>query len=84
MRLVRDLAGYTMGRSDLVRRAMSKKKQYVIDEERENFVHGNKELNIPGCIANGIHEDTANKIYDAMVDFAKYAFNKCSTRSSLK
>lgn len=76
MRLVRDLAGYTMGRSDLVRRAMSKKKQYVIDEERENFVHGNKELNIPGCIANGIHEDTANKIYDAMVDFAKYAFNK--------
>ncbi len=76
MQIVRDLAGYTMGQADNIRRAMSKKKQYVIDEEREYFVHGCSEKNIPGCVKNGISEQTANSIYDSMVDFAKYAFNK--------
>ncbi len=76
MQIVRDLAGYSMGRSDLVRRAMSKKKTKVMEEERMNFVYGNKEENIPGCIAHGIDEKTANHIYDEMIDFAKYAFNK--------
>lgn len=76
MQIVRDLAGYSMGRSDLVRRAMSKKKTAVMEEERRNFVYGNKDQGIPGCIANGIDEKTANHIYDEMIDFAKYAFNK--------
>ncbi len=76
MQIVRSLAGYTLGRSDLVRRAMSKKKASVMAEERRNFVYGNEEQNVPGCIANGIPEKTANKIYDDMTDFAKYAFNK--------
>ncbi len=76
MQIVRDLAGYTLGRSDLLRRAMSKKKGEVMQKERQNFVYGNKEEGVPGCIANGIDEKTANKIYDEMIDFAKYAFNK--------
>ena len=76
MQIVRDLGGYTLGRSDLVRRAMSKKKAAVMAKERQNFVYGNKEEDVPGCIANGIDEKTANKIYDDMTDFAKYAFNK--------
>ncbi len=76
MQIVRDLAGYTLGRSDLVRRAMSKKKGSVMEQERKNFVYGNKEEGVPGCISNGIDEKTANKIYDNMIDFAKYAFNK--------
>ncbi len=76
MQIVRDLAGYTLGRSDLVRRAMSKKKASVMAKERQNFVYGNKEEGVPGCIANGISEEIANKIYDEMTDFAKYAFNK--------
>lgn len=76
MQIVRDLAGYTMGRSDMVRRAMSKKKSAVMEKERQNFVYGNKEENVPGCISNGIDEKVANKIYDEMIDFAKYAFNK--------
>ncbi len=76
MQIVRSLAGYTLGRSDLVRRAMSKKKASVMEKERQNFVYGNKEEGVPGCIANGIPEKTANKIYDEMTDFAKYAFNK--------
>lgn len=76
MQIVRDLAGYTMGRSDLVRRAMSKKKQSVMEKERANFIYGNPEENVPGCIANGIDEQTAGQIYDMMMDFAKYAFNK--------
>ncbi len=76
MQIVRDLAGYTMGRSDLVRRAMSKKKGSVMEKERHNFVYGNPEEGVPGCIANGIDEQVANKIYDEMIDFAKYAFNK--------
>ena len=76
MQIVRDLAGYTLGRSDLLRRAMSKKKADVMAKERQNFVYGNKEEGVPGCVANGIDEATANKIYDEMVDFAKYAFNK--------
>lgn len=76
MQIVRDLGGYTLGRSDLVRRAMSKKKAAVMAKERENFVHGNAEEGVPGCAANGIDEQTANKIYDDMTDFAKYAFNK--------
>ena len=76
MQIVRDLAGYTLGRSDLVRRAMSKKKGDVMQRERQNFVYGNEEEGVPGCIANGISEHVANKIYDEMIDFAKYAFNK--------
>lgn len=84
MQIVRSLAGYTLGRSDLVRRAMSKKKASVMEKERQNFVYGNEQEGVPGCIANGIDEQTANKIYDDMTDFAKYAFNKCSTRSSFK
>ena len=76
MQIVRDLAGYTLGRSDLVRRAMSKKKASVMAKERQNFVYGNVEEGVPGCIANGISEEIANKIYDEMTDFAKYAFNK--------
>ena len=76
MQIVMKLAGYDLGRSDLVRRAMSKKKADVMAKEREYFVYGNAELNVPGCIKNGIDEKTANKIFDEMVDFAKYAFNK--------
>ena len=76
MQIVQNLAGYTMGQADNIRRAMSKKKQYVIDAERQNFVYGNEEQGIKGCIANGISEQAANQIYDSMGDFAKYAFNK--------
>ena len=76
MQIVRDLAGYTLGRSDLVRRAMSKKKASVMAKERQNFVYGNEEEGVRGCVANGISESVANQIYDDMTDFAKYAFNK--------
>lgn len=76
MQIVRSLGGYTLGRSDLLRRAMSKKKAAVMEKERQNFVYGNEEEGVPGCIKNGIDEKTANKIYDDMIDFAKYAFNK--------
>ncbi len=76
MQIVQDLGGYTMGRSDLVRRAMSKKKQYVMEQERKNFTYGNPEEGVPGCVANGISAQVANHIYDTMMDFAKYAFNK--------
>ncbi len=76
MQIVRDLGGYTLGRSDLVRRAMSKKKQYVMEEERKNFVYGNKEEGVPGCQEKGIAPEVASHIYDTMMDFAKYAFNK--------
>ena len=76
MQIVRELAGYSFGRSDLVRRAMSKKKADVMAKERKNFVYGNEEEGVKGCIANGISEEVANKIFDEMTDFAKYAFNK--------
>ena len=79
MQAVRDLAGYSMGRSDMVRRAMSKKKHKVMEEERKNFIHGiveNDEVIVPGCVRNGISEEIANKIFDSMMDFASYAFNK--------
>ncbi|MCR5475754.1 MAG: DNA polymerase III subunit alpha [Lachnospiraceae bacterium] len=76
MQIVRDLGGYTLGRADMVRRAMSKKKQDVMEKERKSFVYGNKEEGVPGCLAKGISESVANKIYDDMMDFAKYAFNK--------
>ncbi len=76
MQIVQKLAGYTMGQADNIRRAMSKKKQYVIDAERKNFVYGDESQGIKGCIASGIDEAAANSIYDSMVDFAKYAFNK--------
>lgn len=76
MQIVRDLGGYTLGRSDLVRRAMSKKKQSVMEKERANFVYGNEEEGVPGCVANGINEAVAGQIYEDMMDFAKYAFNK--------
>ena len=76
MQIVRDLGGYTLGRSDLVRRAMSKKKQSVMEKERANFVYGNEEEGVPGCKAQGISESVAVEIYDEMMDFAKYAFNK--------
>ena len=76
MQIVRDLAGYTWGRSDLVRRAMSKKKEQVMQKERQSFVYGNPEEGVTGCVANGISEAVANHIFDEMTDFAKYAFNK--------
>ncbi len=76
MQIVRDLAGYTLGRSDLVRRAMSKKKAAVMEKERQNFVYGNPQEGVPGCVSRGIDQETANHIYDEMTDFAKYAFNK--------
>ncbi len=76
MQIVMSLAGYSMGKSDEVRRAMSKKKAGVMEKEREYFVYGNEELGVPGCIKNGISEDVANKIFDEMTDFASYAFNK--------
>ena len=76
MQIVMKLAGYTLGRSDLVRRAMAKKKPEEMEKERHNFVYGNKELNVPGCVANGISETVANKIFDEMMKFAEYAFNK--------
>lgn len=80
MQIVRDLAGYSMGRSDLVRRAMSKKKHKVMEEERKNFIYGVEDeegnIDVPGCVRNGISEKAANKIYDSMMDFASYAFNK--------
>lgn len=76
MQIVRSLGGYTLGRSDLVRRAMSKKKQDVMEKERANFVYGNKEEGVPGCVANGIDAKVADQIYEDMMDFAKYAFNK--------
>ena len=76
MQIVRDLGGYSLGRSDLVRRAMSKKKQSVMEKERDNFIYGNEEEGVPGCVANGIPEETASQIFDDMMDFAKYAFNK--------
>ena len=76
MQIVRELAGYSFGRSDLVRRAMSKKKESVMNKERKNFVYGNEEEGVPGCISNGIPESVANHIFDDMMDFAKYAFNK--------
>ncbi len=76
MQIVRDLAGYSWGRSDLVRRAMSKKKAYVMEQERKNFIYGNEEEGVKGCVNNGIDEKVADRIYDEMIDFAKYAFNK--------
>ena len=76
MQIVMELAGYTLGRSDLVRRAMSKKKADVMERERKNFVYGNEAERVPGCISRGISEAAANKIFDEMTDFAKYAFNK--------
>ena len=76
MQIVRDLGGFTLGRSDLLRRAMGKKKLDVMAKERQSFVYGNEQEGIPGCVARGISEAVANKIYDEMIDFAKYAFNK--------
>jgi len=76
MQIVRDLAGYTLGRSDLVRRAMSKKKESVMKKERQNFVYGNADEGVPGCVSKGIPAEVANHIFDEMTDFAKYAFNK--------
>ena len=85
MQIVRDLAGYTLGRSDLLRRAMSKKKADVMERERQSFVYGNIDEGVPGCLNNGIDEKTANKIYDEMIRFCKIMRSiKCSTRSSLK
>ncbi len=81
MQIVRDLAGFSMGRSDLVRKAMAKKNGDVMQRERQNFVYGNSEEGIPGCIANGIDEKLANQIYDQMIDFANYAFNKSHAAS---
>ena len=76
MQIVRDLGGYTLGRSDLVRRAMSKKKHDVMNAERQNFVYGNPEEGVPGCVSRGIPAETANHIFDTMTAFASYAFNK--------
>ena len=80
MQIVRDLAGYSLGRADLVRRAMGKKKLDIMAKEREIFIHGQEDENgniiVPGCVRNGIDEKSANKIFDEMAEFAKYAFNK--------
>ncbi len=76
MQIVRDLAGYSLGRSDMVRRVMSKKKADIMEKERKNFIFGLNEENVPGCIKNGIDKESAEKIFDEMADFAKYAFNK--------
>ena len=76
MQIVRELGGYTMGQSDEVRRAMSKKKVEVMEKERADFVYGNEERGIPGCAQKGIGEKVANEIYESMMEFAKYAFNK--------
>lgn len=80
MEIVRKLAGYSLGRSDLVRRAMSKKKHKVMEEERKNFINGivneKGEIEVPGCVRNGISAEAGNKIFDSMMDFASYAFNK--------
>lgn len=76
MQICQALAGYSMGQADNIRRAMSKKKQAVIDAERQNFVYGSEKENIKGCVVNGISEYAANKLYDSIVEFAKYAFNK--------
>jgi DNA polymerase-3 subunit alpha len=80
MQVVRDLAGFSYGRSDLVRRAMGKKKMDVMEQERKHFIHGKLDedgnVEIAGCVANGVGEVAANKIFDDMVEFAKYAFNK--------
>jgi len=80
MQIVRDLAGYSMGRSDLVRRAMAKKKVSVMEQERKNFIYGidddNGNIIVKGAVRNGVDEETANKIFDEMMDFASYAFNK--------
>jgi len=80
MQIVRDIGGFSMGRSDLVRRAMGKKKMDVMEQERKHFIYGKVnekgEVEIPGAIRNGVDEETANKIYDEMIDFANYAFNK--------
>ena len=76
MQIVRDLGGYSMGRSDLVRRAMSKKKAAVMEKERQNFIYGNEDEGVPGCVARGISPQVANHIFDEMTDFASYAFNK--------
>ncbi|MFR2528041.1 MAG: DNA polymerase III subunit alpha [Clostridium paraputrificum] len=80
MEIVRKLGGYSMGRSDMVRRAMSKKKHKVMEEERKNFIYGitdeNGYVEVPGCVRNGISEEAGNKIFDTMMDFASYAFNK--------
>ena len=81
MQIVRDLGGYSYGRSDLVRRAMSKKKADVMAKERRNFVSGNPEENVPGCVSRGIDEATANRIFDSMMSFAEYAFNKAHSTS---
>lgn len=76
MQIVRDLGGYTLGRSDLVRRAMSKKKKHVMEQECNNFIYGNEEENVPGCKSKGIDEKVAKQIYESMMSFAAYAFNK--------
>nr|UDN50956.1 hypothetical protein JJC16_16750 [Clostridioides sp. ES-S-0107-01] len=86
LQVVRDLGGYSYGRSDLVRRAMSKKKMDVMEEERQYFIHGKFDedgnIEIAGCIRNGVEEEIANKIFDDMIDFARYAFNKSHGASS--
>ncbi|MEE3392396.1 MAG: DNA polymerase III subunit alpha [Lachnospiraceae bacterium] len=81
MQIVRDLGGFSYGRSDIVRRAMSKKHLDVMEQERRNFIYGNEELGICGCLYNGISEDIANKIFDQLIDFANYAFNKSHAAS---
>ncbi|MBR0171351.1 MAG: DNA polymerase III subunit alpha [Lachnospiraceae bacterium] len=81
MQIVQQLGGYSMGRADEVRRAMSKKNYEIMERERSNFIYGNAELGVPGCIANGIPEDKAGAIYDSMMDFANYGFNKSHSAS---
>lgn len=81
LQIFRELAGYSMGQADEIRRAMSKKKQAIIDKERQAFIHGDPKRNISGCEANGIEMSVADSIYDQMEEFAKYAFNKAHAAS---
>lgn len=76
MEIVQKIGGYSLGRADIVRRAISKKKMAVMEEERRNFIYGNEEEGVCGAIANGVDEKSANRIYDLIIDFADYAFNK--------
>lgn len=76
MQIVRELAGYNNAQSDDIRRTMSKKKMEKMAKEKNDFIYGNEERGIDGCIKRGISEEVAKKIYDDMTDFAKYAFNK--------
>ena len=76
MEIFRRLACYSLSQADLVRKAMGKKKMDVLKSERENFIHGNEEQGIAGCVKNGVPEQVASELFDDLLEFANYAFNK--------